>query len=204
MTFEQRNQVLKLKDKPLNMSLVGKILNKIDLFGWSKDWTRLLPFGWRMRYYDKIRPIWKDQNKRIRNSIPRTWCDISHMMELVNFEMIKKFYEKEYKADIVDWEATDHHKEFAEWLEWAYNYITKERLNYEKARDAAYPPFRPIDEWFGLVQEDANGRRYYEYKPREEPYELLYSEVNRLEQLIEDTDTKVLTEFVKYRGFFWT
>lgn len=206
MTFEQRNQILKLPaEKPKPVSIFNRIKYKLDDLLWYKDFTRLLPFGWRMRYYDHIRPIWNDENKRIRESIPRTWVDISHLIEIVNFEMIKKFYETEYKADIVDWDATDHHKEFARWLEWAYNYIINERPAYEKARDNAYPPSRPFNEWFSEPEKDENGRVFYKYNSRNEgTYEELYGEVNRLEQLIEDTDTKVLTEFVKYRGFFWT
>jgi hypothetical protein len=36
------------------------------------------------------------------------------------------------------------------------------------------------------------------------PYEVKYKEVNRIEKLIEDTDTEILTEFVKRRNYFWT
>jgi hypothetical protein len=209
MTFEQRNHALSveyIKGESIKpKSLFEKVMNKIDDVGWSKDWTRALPFSWRMRYYDKIRPIWNDEQKRIRKSIPRTWCDVSHLMVNVNFEMIKKFYEEEYKAGIVDWEASGPgHVEFTQWLEWAYNYITMERPAYEKAQEDAYPPFRPIEEIFGPAKTDEKGRTYYEHIPQKQSYEELYGEVNRLEKLIEDTDTKVLTEFVQHRGYFWT
>lgn len=204
MTFEQRNHVLKTKKKAKGPSFFQKIIFKIEDFLWYKDFTWFLPFGWRLTYFEKIRPLWHDEQKRIRKSVPRTWCDISHLSEIVNFEMIKKFYEEEFKADIVDWEATEHHKGFAQWLEWAYNYITQERPAYEQAMEDAYPPMRPIDEILGPAKTDESGRTYYEQIPRKETYEELYSEVNRLEKLIEDTDTKVLTEFIKNRGFFWT
>jgi hypothetical protein len=36
------------------------------------------------------------------------------------------------------------------------------------------------------------------------PYMVKYAEVNRLEKLIDDTDTEVLTEIVKRRHYFWT
>jgi hypothetical protein len=35
-------------------------------------------------------------------------------------------------------------------------------------------------------------------------YEEKYGEVNRLEQLIQDKDTEVLSALVKYRHFFWS
>ena len=35
-------------------------------------------------------------------------------------------------------------------------------------------------------------------------YEELYGEVNRIEQLIVDKDTEVLTEIIKRRQYFWT
>jgi hypothetical protein len=35
-------------------------------------------------------------------------------------------------------------------------------------------------------------------------YEEVYSEVNRLEALIDKKDTKVITELIKNRDYFWT
>jgi hypothetical protein len=36
------------------------------------------------------------------------------------------------------------------------------------------------------------------------PYEVKYAEVNRIEELIDNKDTEILTEFVKRRNYFWT
>jgi len=44
----------------------------------------------------------------------------------------------------------------------------------------------------------------FKMTPREESYEELYGEVNRLEQLIQDKDSDILTQLVKYRYFFWS
>lgn len=209
MSFEQHNHALKIdftKEKPKPVTLVGRLKHKLDDLLWYKDFTKLLPYRWQIRYYDKIKPIFVDKQKRIRKSIPRTWCDISHLMVDVNFEMIKKFYEEEYKADIVDWEASGpEHVEFIEWLEWAYTYITKERPAYEKAMWNAYPPHQPSEKLFEPCEFDEKGKaKMYKMVKRKETYEERYGEVNRLEQLIEGTDTQVLIEFVEYRGFFWT
>jgi len=175
-----------------------------DRFGIRSVWD-LLPFKWKMNYYDKVRPIFAPQNKRYRKAVPRTWCDVSQLIEIVNFEFIKGFYEGEYLHGHTDWEGTGEHAvEFAKWLESAYDYITIERPVLEKDMDNAYPPLRPIDEWFEETDETLNGQKLFRIKERKESYEELYGEVNRLEQLIQDKDTEILTQLIKYRYFFWS
>jgi hypothetical protein len=178
-----------------------------DKFGVRKVW-QLIPFVPRwadIYYYEKIRPIFSPQNKRYRKAIPRTWTDVSHLIEIVNFEFIKGFYENEYLHGHTDWEGTGEHAvKFAKWLESAYDYITIERPKLEKDMDNAYPPLRPIGEWFEETEETLNGQKLFKMKPREESYEELYGEVNRLEQLIQDKDLEILTQLVKYRHFFWS
>ena len=177
----------------------------LDYTGYKGIW-KFAPFGWRMTYYDKIRPLWNDENKRVRKSIPRTWKDITSLMVEVNFEMIKTFYEEEFTAGIVDWECTNGHKEFSDWITYAYNYITKDRPAYEQAMWDAYPPTRPLREMFTPCETDEKTGKVKMYKMVDDgiSYEEKYGEVNRLEALIEDLDTRVLTDFVKYRGYFWT
>jgi len=175
-----------------------------DKFGIRSVWD-ILPFRWKMHYYDNIRPIFAPQNKRYRKAIPRTWVDTSHLIEIVNFEFIKGFYEGEYLHGHTDWEGTGEHAvEFAKWLESAYDYITIERPQLEKDMDNAYPPLRPMEEWFEETDETHNGKKLFKMKERTESYEELYGEVNRLEQLIQDKDSEILTQLVKYRHFFWS
>jgi hypothetical protein len=178
-----------------------------DKFGIRKLW-QLIPFVPRwadLYYYDKIRPIFHPQNKRYRKVIPRTWSDVSHLIEIVNFEFIKGFYEGEYLHGHTDWEGTGEHAvKFARWLESAYDYITIERPKLEEDMDNAYPPIRPVDEWFEETSETLNGQKLFRMKERKESYEELYGEVNRLEQLIQDRDTEILTQLIKYRHFFWS
>lgn len=163
----------------------------------------LLPYRWSMLYYDKIKPIFKPRQERLRKSIPRTWCDTSELVVDLNFEMIKIFYEDEYMAGIVDWQSDDTHKEFASWLENAYEYITKLRPKFKEDLENSYPPLKPIEEWL-KPKTDENGRKFYEMIDDGVPYEVKYAEVNRIEKLIYEKDTEVITEMVKRRGFFWT
>jgi hypothetical protein len=200
--FIAKNHCLKeFPEKPQTLlnNIRGYMLEK---YGIWEAWD-LFPYSWRMTYYDKIKPIFKPQNERIRKAIPRTWMDITELSVIVNFEIIKSFYEDEYKADIVDWEATELHSEFAKWLEGAYAYITKERPQLQKDLDNSYPPFKGLDDMFEL-KTDENGRRLFEFKDDGVPYEVKYKEVNRIEELIENKDTEILTEFIKRRNYFWT
>jgi len=178
-----------------------------DKFGVRKVW-QLIPFVPRwadIYYYEKIRPIFSPQNKRYRKIIPRTWTDVSHLIETVNFEFIKGFYENEYLHGNTDWEGTGEHAvEFAKWLESAYDYITIERPRLEKDMDNAYPPLRHMEEWFVPCETDDKGKvTMLKMKEDGKTYEEKYGEVNRLEQLIQDKDLDILTQLVKYRHFFW-
>jgi hypothetical protein len=201
-TFMAKNHCL--KDFPKKKeTLFGKVrsyvFEKYDIW---EAWD-LFPYSWRMTYYEKIRPIFRPQNQRIRKAIPRTWVDVTELIVDVNFEFIKAFYEDEYKTDIVDWEATEHHKEFAEWLEKAYEYVTKIKPQLEIDLQNAYPPFKPIEEMFERIpQEDGTTRMYM--KDDGIPYEVKYKEVNRIEEEIKTRDTEVLTELIKRRDYFWT
>jgi hypothetical protein len=158
--FAARNQCLKI-DLEEKGTLITSIRSYLyDKFGVWDIWD-LFPYRWRMYYYEDIRPIFKPQNQRLRKAIPRKYSDISHLIVQVNFEFIKTFYEEEYKADIVDWNATEHHKEFAHWLELSYKWITQRRPQLEKELEDAYPPTQPIEVMFERVpQEDGTTRLY--------------------------------------------
>jgi len=166
------------------------------------DMWDLLPYSWRHYYYDYVRPIFKPCHGRIRKSIPKTWSDISCLAVNVNFEMIKSFYEGEYKNGHVDWQSDDWHKEFAEWLESAYKYITVERPELEVNLSNAYPSVRLLDRLEETY--DSKGNKMYTLKDDGIPYEVKYAEVNMIEKAIYDRDTDVLTQFIKRRDFFWT
>lgn len=200
--FIARNHLLK-ETPEVKVGLISKIRGYLyEKYGvW--DFIDLFPYRLRMYYWEIIKPIFKPCNQRIRKSIPRTWKDISHLMIDVNFEFIKAFYEDEYSKDIVDWTGTESHKEFAEWLELSYKWITQRRPQLQKDLENAYPPCKPLDEMFEPF-EDENGRKMFKMVDDGIPYEVKYKEVNRIEELIENKDTEILTEFIKHRNYFWT
>jgi hypothetical protein len=167
------------------------------------DLFDLFPYSWRMNYYEKIKPIFKPSNSRIRKAIPRQYSDITGLIVDVNFEFIKAFYEDEYKADIVDWEATEQHSEFAKWLELSYKWITQRRPQLQKDLENAYPQHSSIESLFKPTT-DENGRRVFQMVDDGIPYEVKYAEVNRIEELIDNKDTEILTELIKRRNYFWT
>lgn len=133
---------------------------------------RRIPYQIRDFYWKHIRTLWRPQHSRIRKAVPKYWVDLDHVLQDVNFEIIKSFYEDEYKAGIVDWEGTGGDAlEFTEWLEEAYKYITSERPALEKRIDEAYPN---------------------------------YKKVEKLETEMEDLDTQVMIDLVKWRRHMWT
>ncbi len=202
-TFEARNHCLKIDFEEKNKSFIYSIRSYIlEKFGIWDVWD-LLPYRWSLYYYDYIKPFFSPRNKRIRKAVPRQYRDISSLIVDINFEFIKAFYEDEYNANIVDWEATEHHKEFAEWLTKSYRYITVERSILENRRDCSYPQSKPLDEMFEL-KTDENGKRVFEFKDDGVPYDVKYGEVDRLEKEISDKDTEILTELIKRRDYFWT
>ena len=169
--FAAKNHALKNIDNIIDsFEKTSSILSKIRIFTFEKfgvwDVWDILPYRWSMWYYDKLRPIFKPCNKKIRNAIPKKWCDISGLIVDVNFEFIKQFYEDEYVDGVVDWSATEHHQEFAKWLESSYLYITKERPNLEKERDDAYPKNNQdfLDRFEKITSE--NGKTFFQMFPR--------------------------------------
>jgi len=154
-------------------------------------------------YYDRLKPIFNPQHSRLRKAIPKQWRDITSLILEVNFEFVKSFYEDEYIEGYIDWSATEGHQEFATWLEQAYGYITKERLELEKAQEAAYPPLLPWDQLFEPYA-DERGVELVKFKDDGIPYDVKYGEVTRLENLIKEKDTTLLTELIKHREYFWT
>ena len=154
----------------------------------KKSISYKIPYQIRDGWY-KFKCFFNPKNKKYRAAIPNTWVDVCVLIEDVNFAFIKGFYEDEYKNGWVDWEASgEHNSKFARWLEKAYQYITVERPQLQKDLDAAYPSL--------------TSKRLTEIN--RESYEKEYAEVHRIEKLIQDKDTKILTETIKYRQYFWT
>ena len=186
------------------MKTVNKIKNwSSEKFGIWDLWD-LLPYKWSMYYYDKIKPIFFPNNQKIRKAVTRTWSDITSLIVDVNFAMIKQFYEDEYLLGFVDWEnSSEGHKEFENWLKAAYSYVCHKRPSLQAEMERSYPPSKPFDEWFE-EKTDEKGRRVLQFVDDGVPYDVKYKDVIRLEKEINDSDTKILTEMVRYRDYFWT
>ncbi len=122
-------------------------------------------------------------HKDIRRAIPRQWSDISELIVDVNAAMIISF-KKEADASCVDWSATEGHQKFKNWLDAAAKWFATDKAITLKQLEAAYPP---------LGSKNSN-----------KTYEELYGEVNRLEQLIKDTDTEFFKQMLEYRDYMWT
>jgi hypothetical protein len=154
----------------------------------KKNLSYKIPYKIREDWYE-FKCFFNPKNKKYRAAIPNTWVDVCVLIEDVNFAFIKGFYEDEYKSGIVDWEASGEEcSKFAKWLEKAYHYVTVERPQLQKDLDAAYPPL--------------TAKRLTEINRN--TYEQDYAEVHRIETLINKSDTKILTEVIKYRQYFWT
>jgi len=207
--FAAKNHALKDIDNIIDsFEKTSSILSKIRIFTFEKfgvwDVWDILPYRWSMWYYGVFKPIFRPSNSRIRKSIPRQYRDVTSLIVDINFEFIKAFYEDEYVDGGVDWSATEHHQEFAHWLELSYKWITQRRLELEKERDDAYPK-RSGDFLDSFVEiTDENGKKLYKFKDDGIPFEEKYAEVNRLEKLIDEKDTEILTQIIKRRDYFWT
>ena len=154
----------------------------------KKNLSYKIPYQIRNAWYE-FKCFFNPKNRKYRAAIPNTWVDVCGLIEDVNFAFIKGFYEDEYKSGWVDWEASgEPTSKFAKWLEKAYQYVAVERPQLQKDLDEAYPP---------LTAKRLTEINFISYEGE-------YAEVHRIEKLIQDKDTKVLTETIKYRQYFWT
>jgi hypothetical protein len=115
-------------------------------------------------------------HKKIRDSIPKKWIDVSDLIRIVNFQIIVSFYEDEYKHAYMEFE-----REFVVWLEHAYFYIKTDRNRMLDQIDLLH------EQNFGFPFRDRN-----------------YESINSLEDEITNLDQKVLKNMMEFRAYFWT
>jgi len=132
-----------------------------------------------------IRCFFKPFHEDIRKAVPRKWADVTSLIVDVNFAMILSF-KKEADESYVDWDGTEKHREFKNWLDSAAHWITIGRPNCKAQAYASYPPYP--------LPDNMKGKTYGE----------LYGELNKIEKLIEETDSNILNLMIKYREYFWT
>jgi len=131
---------------PRPPGFLGYVPSWQDKIRWViQDLALYIPYPIRDFYHKHIRTVWRPQHSRIRKAIPKYWMDLDHVLQDVCFEIIKSFYEDEYKANTVDWEGTGGDAlKFVKWLEEAYVYITSYRKVLEKQIDNAYPNYEKV------------------------------------------------------------
>ena len=185
---------------------IKKIQRNLYVFGiWA-----YLPFRWRLRwrdfYWKWIGPAVKPQQKRYRAVIPKTWCDLTELIVIVNLEFIKGFYEDEFLKDSIEWNSQEESKKFARWLKSAYKYVAVNRPKLEQDIDNAYSQAGGWNDVFQKGSDD-NGNTTWTLKGKTSAknlYNQRYGKVDRLEKKMKEKDTKIITEMVKYREYFWT
>jgi len=176
-----------------------KIREEYPIQGWFREWFLSIdnPVYWFInRNWRTMRDIKYNIkhfispcHPRFRKAYPRhKWQDLSHAMVDINFAIIQDFYYEEIKRDIVNWESTEDHKAFREWIEKAIYWIEKARPQAEK----------DIQEEYTKISEEKRNRN------KDLTYDDIYGKINAIEKQIDETDTIILKEMIEKRGFFWT
>ena len=141
-----------------------------------------------LRYYHRIfyylKTSFFPENDIIRKAIPVRGYSFTSLIMKMNFAAILQ-YKKE--TDTTDYElyADESYKEFKKWLDSSAVWITEGRDNLEKKVIESYPDF-------SLFKADADASRI----------EDAYKEIERLENLIRQTDENILVQMMKYREYF--
>lgn len=170
-----------------------EIRKKYPIQGWIREWL----FSFNNPVYSflsNIRNSIRDKilsfrfflnpvHYRFRKAYPRhKWQDISHSIVAVNYAMIQDFYHEEMSRDFVDWNSTKEHQEFFDWINKSIYWIEKARPQAKKEIES----------------------KYAKISNKNESYSQKYSGIIEIENIIEDTDSRILKQMVEYRGFFWT
>lgn len=121
----------------------------------------------------------------IRNSIPRTWCDLDALMVDINFAIILQFHD-EMQGSCVDWDWDEQYRNFKAWIESAVKWINETRPNLIKQDDAGMP-----------AKVSMSSVRDPEFQSWSEKH-------HQTEKEIDETDSKILKEMIENRRYFWT
>jgi hypothetical protein len=130
----------------------------------------------------------KPCHKPVRKAIPREWCDVTELVLLVNFAIIKEFVEEEMDSVVWDDEERPILLSAGKWLRESYDYITKERDVLLQNQDTE------LSIASNLSKQERKGLSYHQR----------YGKVNELEKLIAEKDKKVLLGLAEYREYLWT
>jgi len=132
-------------------------------------------------------------------SLPPTWCDKSELIRESLFQLIVDFVDKEEPFLHIDWDSDDGHKSAQNCIIQSYKWVTKVRPELiEKSS-------KMLHEWGEKSNENAKeqGVSWFEHISTPETDEMI-KVYHALEEKIEMTDDKILTNIIKYRGYLWT
>jgi len=147
----------------------------------------LCPYFWRDLKY-KISCLFKHRNPWVNKAIAREWRDLDHIYEEILFAGIINYVEGEECFKKNTW-INPEEIIYKRQIEKIYHWAKTGRYDLQKQINNAYPSF---DDNFSLSAIKAK------------TYNELYGEVNRLEKILRDTNTKHLVWLVKNRGILWT
>lgn len=173
----------KLMDEPITSTKTVTVEQLMeDIFNRPTPWYEKIYYRSYRFLNDLVWTVYRffdPCHKRIRNVIPRKWCDLTELTLLVNFEIIKSFVEEE--MHIIEWSSDEAHKRAAEWLNSSYKYITEVRKKLEDEMSEAYDNL-----------------------PEDNDYYVKYKEVIRIETTIHEMDKDVLIGLANYREYLWS
>ena len=149
------------------------------------------------RKYRKLKKVFKNENHRHNNLIPREYEDDTSLYATVIFKMFKNF-EKEFEQGHVDWDSMEHTSDFKKWYKktkWRIEVV----LPYIQKRDGAtFEPIRNTKkaDW-AEIPEGKEGiyRTKFHYHYRFSHY---------WEAVELNMETKILKEIIEKRQMFWT
>jgi len=152
-------------------------------------------YWWKDLWYTQISSRICPRQRWLTKKIPRTWIDKDYLIELVIFESIIHYVEKEKCFEVLNFEPDNDgpngQYHFLKEVEAMYGFITLKLPQMEKELEDAWK--RVPD--FNL--NDINSRK-------EGDYEKIYGEVNQIEKEIKDLKTLILEWSVREREKIWT
>jgi hypothetical protein len=133
-------------------------------------------------WYNKVSARLRPRQKWLTDAVPKTWSDKTWLIPEINFLMVVDFVDGEKCFENTEYSGSEVTEKFAKELKECYNYIKKERPSLQKDLENSYP------------DEDTSTGNYKKD----------YAEVNRIEKLLDQKDTKYLTWIVVNRDRMWT
>jgi hypothetical protein len=114
--------------------------------------------------------------------------DLDHVYENILFAGLINFVEKEKCFEVNTW-LTIEEKKAKKKIQEIYNWAKTGKFELQKKIDNAYPEMT-LDK----IEEGVSKKTYKQ----------LYGEVNKLEKLLEDTNTKYMVWLIENRKILWT